>query len=71
MNPSSPNIVKPLTLQPLVAPLLVLALLLIGSGLFSSSLSSVLEGGLALATALVVQFQTRDSLKQKLSQFVG
>lgn len=70
MNPQSPNFVKPLIMQPLVAPLLALALLLIGSGLFEMSIAPLAEGGLALVAAFAMQRKARNDLKQKQSRFV-
>lgn len=70
MHPTTPNFIKPLLLQPLVAPLLVLALLLIGSGLFESSLASIAEGALALLAAFAMQRKARSDLSQKPSPFV-
>lgn len=70
MNPRSPNIVQPLMLQPLVAPLLALALLLIGSGLFDMSVAPIAEGIIALAVAYAMQRKASNDLRQTPSQFV-
>ncbi|WPO98566.1 hypothetical protein SFA35_18275 [Pseudomonas sp. HR96] len=70
MNPQSPNIVKPLIMQPLVAPLLALALLLIGSGLLEMSVAPLAEGSLALVAAFAMQRKARNDLNRKPSPFV-